>query len=115
MNDLMFDIMVAYLYDILVYAENFQQHQVRFRKVFERLREIWLKLDQEICQFAVRNFEFLGHDISTEGVGAIKSRREATGNIKQTRTLKVIRSFLGLASYFKRYVKHFANNNKLFA
>lgn len=115
MNDLMFDIMVAYLYDILVYAENFQQHQVRFRKVFERLREIWLKLDQEICQFAVRNFEFLGHDISTEGVGAIKSRTEATGNIEQTRTLKVIRSFLGLASYFKRYVKHFANNNKFFA
>lgn len=68
MGDLIFQIMLVYLDDILVYAPMFPDHLQRLEIVLKRLKETGLKVKPEKCHFLQQEVIFLGHQVSAQGI-----------------------------------------------
>ena len=109
MHDFIFRILLVYLDDLLVYDGTFESHLKSLEKVFLRLQQIGVRLNPEKCQFGYFLVCFLGHTVSADGVGTDPSKVEAVLNWPIPKTLKDVRSFLGLASYYRRFVKGFSS------
>lgn len=77
MGDLIFQTMLVYLDDILVYSSTFQEHLKRLESVFGRLREAGLKVKPDKCSFLQEQVKFLGHQISAQGIGTDPGKVEA--------------------------------------
>ena len=108
MNDFLFQIMLVYLDDLLVYSKTWEDHLVRLEKVFLRLREIGVKLNPNKCKFGLKSVHFLGYVISDEGIATDPNKIAAVREWKQPTTTMEVRSFLGFASYYRKFVPGFA-------
>ena len=97
-----------YLDDIIVFSSTWEEHLARLRQVFERLRHANLKLGADKCTFAAKEVNYLGHRVTEEGLLPDSSLLAAIREIPPPRTATEVRSFLGLAGYYRRYVKNFA-------
>ena len=97
-----------YLDDIIVFSSTWEEHLARLRGVFERLRHAKLKLGAAKCTFAAKEVSYLGHRGTEEGLLPDPSLLAAIRDIPPPKTATEVRSFLGLAGYYRRYVKGFA-------
>ena len=97
-----------YLDDIIVFSSTWEEHLARLREVFERLRHAKLKLGPTKCTFAAKEDSYLGHRVTEEGLLPDPVLLAAIRDIPPPKTATEVRSFLGLASYYRRYVKGFA-------
>ena len=97
-----------YLDDIIVFSSTWEEPLARLRQVFERLRHANLKLGGEKCTFAAKEVSYLGHRVTEEGLLTDSSLLAAILEIPPPKTATEVRSFLGLAGYYRRYVKNFA-------
>ena len=97
-----------YLDDIIVFSSAWEEHLARLRQVFERLRHANLKLGAEKCAFATKEVSYLGHRVTEEGLLPDSALLAAFREIPPPKTTTEARSFLGLAGYYRRYVKNFA-------
>ena len=108
MSPYIFRILICYLDDLLVYSKDFNRHVAALETVFQRLREINVRLKPSKCEFAMSEVTFLGHQLSANGIGTDDSKIEAIRDWKTPETLQQVRSFLGLAGYYRRYVINFS-------
>ena len=108
MSPYIFRILICYLDDLLIYSKDLAGHVKALGTVFQRLREINVRLKPSKCEFAMAQVTFLGHQLSAEGIGTDDSKIEAIRDWKTPQTLHEVRSFLGLAGYYRRYVKGFS-------
>ena len=99
---------IIYLDDIMVYSSTISEMSERLAAVFQRIREFGLKLKPEKCHFMKRKVSFLGHVISSSGVETDPSKTTAISRYPVPETEHTVRQFLGLASYYRRFVKNFA-------
>ena len=97
-----------YLDHIIVFSSTWEEHLARLREVFERLRHTKLKLGAAKCTFAAKEVNYLGHRVTEEGLLPDSSLLAAIREIPPPKTATEVRSFLGLAGYYRRYVKGFA-------
>ena len=97
-----------YLDDIIVFSSTWEEHLARLREVFERVRHAKLKLGAAKCIFAAKEVSYLGHRVTEEGLLPDPSLLAAIRDIPPPKTATEVRSFLGLACYYRRYVKGFA-------
>ena len=97
-----------YLDDIIVFSSTWEEHLARLREVFERLRHANLKLGADKRTFAAKEVNYLGHRVTEEGLLSDSSLLAAIREIPPPKTPTEVRSFLGLAGYYRRYVKGFA-------
>ena len=97
-----------YLDDIIVFSSTWEEHLARLREVFERLRQAKLKLGAAKCTFAAKEVSYLCHRVTEEGLLPDPTLLAAIRDIPPTTTATEVRSFLGLAGYYRRYVKGFA-------
>uniref|UniRef100_A0A8C2GGE5 Gypsy retrotransposon integrase-like protein 1 n=2 Tax=Cyprinus carpio TaxID=7962 RepID=A0A8C2GGE5_CYPCA len=108
MSDLVFQIVLIYLDDLLVYSSTFHEHLVRLETVFKRLRETGLKVKIEKCHFLQAEVRFLGHQVSAQGVSTDPDKISAVREWPVPSTLKELRSFLGFCSYYRRFIEGFS-------
>ena len=97
-----------YLDDIIVFSSTWEEQLARHRQVFERLRHADLKLGAEKCAFTAKEVSYLGHRVTEEGLLPDSVLLSAIREILPPKTATKVRSFLGLAGYYRRYVKNFA-------
>ena len=99
---------VVFIEDILVYSKDAQEHEKHLRIVLETLREQRLYAKLSKCDFWLKEVSFLGHIVYAEGIRVDPTKIEAVVNWKQPRSVTEVRSFLGLAGYYRRFVKEFS-------
>jgi len=113
MNDLFWDLInqgdtATFIDDILVATDTKEGHDELVNEVLRRLEENDLFVKLEKCKWKVREVEFLGVVIGPKGVEMQKEKVEGVLNWPAPRNIKEIQKFLGLASYYRRFIKDFA-------
>ena len=96
---------IVFIDDILVYSGSLEEHSEHLRIVLQTLRERQLYAKLSKCQFWLDRVAFLGHVISVEGVSVDPHKIEAVVNWKPPKKVSEVRSFLGLARYYKNFVE----------
>ena len=99
---------VLYLDDIITFGKTFDETLLNLELVFERLRKAGLVLKPSKCRLFQESVEFLGHVVSQEGISCDPNKLEAIKNWPKPQKVKDVRSFLGLASYYRKHIRSFA-------
>ena len=99
---------IVFIDDILVYSKNAEEHVVHLRIVLQSLRDKQLYAKFSKCEFWLSEVVFLGHVVSGEGIFMDPRKVEAIVGWEQPKNVTEIRSFLGLAGYYRRFVENFS-------
>ena len=108
MSGLNYESLLVYLDDIIVFSESLEVHLVRLELVFLRLEAAGLKLKASKCHIMRQRVLFLGHVVTPQGITTDPDKIKLVTDWPPPRNLKEVRSFVGLCSYYRRYVKDFA-------
>ena len=106
---LQWEICLIYLDDIMVFAQNFEEHMSRLSLVLDRVRQAGLKISPEKCDLFKKEVAFLGHIVGKEGISTDPKKIEAVSEWPRPKNATEIRSFLGLCSYYRKFMKGFAD------
>jgi hypothetical protein len=99
---------VVFIDDILIYSEIAEEHEEHLRIVLERLRQRKLYAKFSKCEFWMEKVVFLGHVLSAEGVAVDPSKVESVTKWEQPLNMTDVRSFLGMAGYYQRFIDNFS-------
>ena len=105
---LTFLILLIYLDDIIVFSKTFDEHLENLRVIFERLREVNLKLNPKKCNLLCRKVAFLGHEVLEKGIATDPAKVLAVKEWPEPKTATEVRQFVGLASYYRKFIPNFA-------
>ena len=99
---------ICYIDDILIHSKSFDDHMSHLRQLFTKFRDAGLKFHPEKCVFGKTQVQYLGYTFSQDGVHLDPSATQNVRNFPTPKTSKDIRVFLGLAQYYRRFVKNFS-------
>ena len=102
------DFIIVFIDDILIYSKNNEDHEKHLRIALQTLREEKLFAKFKKCEFWLTSIAFLGHIISKDGISVDPQKIEAIVNWPRPTNVTEIRSFLGLAGYYRRFVQDFS-------
>ena len=99
---------MVFIDDILIYSKNEKEHEQHLRIVLQCLCDHQLYAKFSKCEFWLNNVKFLGHNISSEGISVDPSKVQEVKDRKPPTFVHQIRSFLGLAGYYRRFIPDFS-------
>ncbi|GJY99935.1 putative reverse transcriptase domain-containing protein [Tanacetum coccineum] len=99
---------IVFIDDILIYSKTQEEHVEHLRLVLGLLKKEKLYAKFSKCEFWLREVQFLRHVINGNGIHVDPSKIEAVKNWKAPRTPTEVRSFLGLAGYYRRFIENFS-------
>ena len=100
---------LVYLDDVIIFSETFESHLKDIREVFTLIQNAGLKLKLKKCQFMKTSVKYLGHIISRDGIGPDPETIEKIVNYKTPVSADEVRSFLGLAGYYRCFIPNFGS------
>jgi hypothetical protein len=100
---------VVFIDDILIYSKNREDHMRHLRTILRKVRahQLYAKLSK--CEFWLEKIAFLGHILTAEGIEVDPSKVEAVSKWRQPSNVSEVRSFLGMAGYYRRFIKGFSS------
>ena len=107
-HELLDKCVVVYLDDILVYSRTREEHMLHLRQVLELLKVNKLYARRDKCQFLCSEVPFLGHVVGPTGLSVDPAKTRAIQDWPPLRNVKDVQSFLGLANYYRKFMKDFA-------
>ena len=107
-KDFLDKFVVVFIDDILVYSKTEEEHEEHLRLTLQTLKEKQLYAKFKKCEFWLDKVVFLGHVISKDGISVDTAKVEAVSNWSQPKNASEVRSFLGLAGYYRRFIEGFS-------
>ncbi|KAL0562094.1 hypothetical protein IC582_002544 [Cucumis melo] len=99
---------IVFIDDILIYSKTEAEHEEHLRMVLQTLRDNKLYAKFSKCEFWLKQVSFLGHVVSKAGVSVDPAKIEAVTGWTRPSTVSEVRSFLGIAGYYRRFVENFS-------
>ena len=109
LSGLHWQICLIYLDDIIIFGKKFSEMIKNMDFVLERFAKAGLKLKPQKCQLFKKEVEFLGHVINEHGVHTDPSKIKCIKNWQLPQSIKEVRSFLGLCSYYRRFIANYSH------
>ena len=94
--------------DVIIVSQSIKSHLEHLREVFSRFRRACIKLNLDKCCFIQAKTDYLGHTITQHGLEPSKDKVNALLTIPSPTSVKAVRSLVGFASYYRRYIPHFS-------
>ncbi|UYV75961.1 hypothetical protein LAZ67_13001935, partial [Cordylochernes scorpioides] len=108
LGNLRWQICLCYLDDVIIYSSDFPTHLKRLEAVFRCFRESNLRLNDKKCRFAFEELEILGYITSKHGIKPAEHNIKAVRNFPRPKKVKEVQSFLGMCSYYRKFIKDFS-------
>src|SRR6266487_3393771 len=102
----------VYLDDIIIHSKTFEQHLKDIEEVFGKLRDARLMSKENKCEFCAPEIKFLGYIIGKDGKKVDPDKVEKVRNYPRPENISQLRGFLGLASYYRKFIKDFSKKVK---
>ena len=100
---------MIYLDDIIIHGRTFEEMLSNLDRVLNKLQEAGLKLKARKCQLFQKEVEYLGHIVSSDGIRTDPKKIEAVQNWPTPENVTELRAFIGLCSYYRRFIQGFAD------
>ena len=104
----MYKYAIAYIDDVIIYSETFQDHLKHLNEVFSKLRDAGLKLKMSKCQFLMEQIRYLEHVISKDGIYPDPEKIRVIQDLRPPKNVREVRSVVGMASYYRKFIDHFS-------
>ena len=107
-KDYLDDFVIVFIDDILIYSDSKEEHARHLREVLSILKEKQLYAKFKKCEFWLEKVTFLGHVVTKDGISVDPGKVEAVSTWPRPTNVSEVRSFLGLAGYYRRFVEGFS-------
>ncbi|GJR09113.1 putative reverse transcriptase domain-containing protein [Tanacetum coccineum] len=99
---------IVFIDDLLIYSKDEKEHKEHLKAIWELLKKEKLYAKFSKCEFWIPNVQFLGHVIDSRGIHVDPAKIESIKDWVSPKTPTEIRQFLGLAGYYRRFIKRFS-------
>ena len=103
------DFAMAYLDDIIIFSQNEQEHLKHIKIIFKKLKKAGLKSKESKCNFFKKEIHYLGHLISVNRIQPLPKKLDSCCNMPKPMSPKEIKQFLGLTSYYRKFIPQFSD------